>query len=40
MPFQSHTDWLKTAASLRHLSELNEKLKVLEKQIAKLELKN
>jgi UDP-3-O-[3-hydroxymyristoyl] glucosamine N-acyltransferase len=38
MPFQTHDEWLKTAASLRHLTELNEKLKKLEHQVA--ELKN
>ena len=36
MPFQSHDEWLKTAASLRHLTELNEKLKRLENQLAEL----
>jgi UDP-3-O-[3-hydroxymyristoyl] glucosamine N-acyltransferase len=36
MPFQSHEEWLKTAASLRHLTELNEKLKRLENQLAEL----
>jgi UDP-3-O-[3-hydroxymyristoyl] glucosamine N-acyltransferase len=40
MPFQAHEDWLRTAASLRHLDEMNEKLKKLEKQLAKLNLKN
>jgi UDP-3-O-[3-hydroxymyristoyl] glucosamine N-acyltransferase len=40
MPFQSHQNWLKTAASLRHLTELNEKVKQLEHQIAELNLKN
>ena len=34
MPFQSHHDWLKTAASLRHLSEMTERIKQLEQQIA------
>jgi len=34
MPFQSHVDWLKTAASLRHLSEMAERIKQLEQQIA------
>jgi UDP-3-O-[3-hydroxymyristoyl] glucosamine N-acyltransferase len=34
MPFQSHHDWLKTAASLRHLSEMAERIKQLEQQIA------
>ena len=36
MPFQTHDEWLKTAASLRHLTELNEKLKRLENQLAEL----
>ena len=36
MPFQTHGEWLKTAASLRHLTELNEKLKRLENQLAEL----
>lgn len=39
MPFQAHDDWLKTAASLRHLTELTEKLKALENQVAELHLK-
>jgi UDP-3-O-[3-hydroxymyristoyl] glucosamine N-acyltransferase len=34
MPFQSHGDWLKTAASLRHLTEMAERIKQLEQQIA------
>ncbi len=40
MPFQTHDEWLKTAASLRHLTELNEKLKVLENQLAELKQKD
>ena len=40
MPFQAHHDWLKTAANIRHLTELNEKVKQLEHQIAELNLKN
>jgi UDP-3-O-[3-hydroxymyristoyl] glucosamine N-acyltransferase len=40
MPFQAHSEWLKTAASVRHLTELNEKVKQLEHQIAELNLKN
>jgi UDP-3-O-[3-hydroxymyristoyl] glucosamine N-acyltransferase len=40
MPFQTHDEWLKTAANLRHLTELNEKLKKLEHQVAELKLKN
>lgn len=37
MPFQTHAEWLKTAASLRHLSEMNERIKLLEKQIEQLQ---
>jgi len=40
MPFQTHDEWLKTAANLRHLTELNEKLKKLEQQVAELKLTN
>ncbi|CEN55902.1 UDP-3-O-(3-hydroxymyristoyl)glucosamine N-acyltransferase [Candidatus Methylopumilus turicensis] len=40
MPFQKHEDWLKTAASLRHLTEVTEKIKVLENTLAQLKLKN
>ncbi len=40
MPFQSHGEWLKTAANLRHLSDLNEKLQKLEHQLAELKIKN
>jgi len=36
MPFQSHEEWLKTAASLRHLSGMADKIKVLEKEISAL----
>jgi len=36
MPFQAHGDWLRTAASLRHLDEMHEKLIKLEKQLAEL----
>jgi len=32
MPFQTHENWLRTAANLRHLTDLNEKLKQLEKK--------
>ena len=34
MPFQSHAEWLKTAANLRRLSDLAERVKQLEKEIA------
>jgi UDP-3-O-[3-hydroxymyristoyl] glucosamine N-acyltransferase len=40
MPFQTHDNWLRTAANLRHLTELNEKLKQLEKEIAEIKSKN
>lgn len=40
MPFQRHEDWLKTAASLRHLTEINEKLKALENTLAALKSKD
>ena len=36
MPFQRHEDWLKTAASLRHLADLSDKLKQLEIGLAEL----
>jgi len=36
MPFQEHSEWLKTAANLRRFAELTDKIKSLEKQIASL----
>lgn len=33
MPFQPHNEWLKTAADLRHLHDLKEKVHELEKQV-------
>lgn len=33
MPFQSHGDWLKTAANIRRLGELTERVKQLEKEL-------
>jgi UDP-3-O-[3-hydroxymyristoyl] glucosamine N-acyltransferase len=33
MPFQSHAEWLKTAANLRHLADLTDRIKQLEKQV-------
>jgi len=36
MPFQSHAEWLKTAANLRHLGDLTDRIKQLEKQVATL----
>ncbi|MDR5171475.1 UDP-3-O-(3-hydroxymyristoyl)glucosamine N-acyltransferase [Methylobacillus flagellatus] len=37
MPFQSHEDWLRTAAGIRRLGELAERVKQLEKQLAPLQ---
>lgn len=37
MPFQTHDDWLKTAAQIRHLDELSERVKQLEKILSKLD---
>jgi UDP-3-O-[3-hydroxymyristoyl] glucosamine N-acyltransferase len=34
MPFQTHEEWLRTAASLRHLDGMTQRLKALEKEIA------
>ncbi|MPS48985.1 UDP-3-O-(3-hydroxymyristoyl)glucosamine N-acyltransferase [Methylobacillus sp.] len=34
MPFQSHDEWLRTAAGIRRLGELAERVKQLEKQLA------
>lgn len=34
MPFQAHEEWLRTAASLRHLDGMTQRLKALEKEIA------
>ncbi len=36
MPFQEHDVWLKTAANIRHLSQLTDKIKALEEAIKKL----
>lgn len=36
MPFQEHDVWLKTAANIRHLSQLTDKIKALEEAIEKL----
>ena len=36
MPFQAHAEWLKTAANLRHLGDLTDRIKQLEKQVATL----
>jgi UDP-3-O-[3-hydroxymyristoyl] glucosamine N-acyltransferase len=36
MPFQTHKAWLNTAAKIRHLDDLSNKIKVLEKELALL----
>ena len=36
MPSQAHEDWLKTAANIRHLSQLTDKIKTLEANVAQL----
>ncbi|MES2012670.1 MAG: UDP-3-O-(3-hydroxymyristoyl)glucosamine N-acyltransferase [Pseudomonadota bacterium] len=36
MPFQTHKAWLNTAAKIRHLDDLSDKIKLLEKEIALL----
>lgn len=37
MPFQAHEEWLKTAANIRRLGELTERVKQLEKQLKSLD---
>lgn len=37
MPFQSHDEWLRTAAGIRRLGELAERVKQLEKQLSSLQ---
>ena len=39
MPFQTHKAWLNTAAKIRHLDDLADKIKQLEKEIALLKSK-
>lgn len=39
MPFQTHKAWLNTAAKIRHLDDLSDKIKQLEKEIALLKSK-
>jgi UDP-3-O-[3-hydroxymyristoyl] glucosamine N-acyltransferase len=39
MPFQEHDAWLKTAANIRHLGQLSDKIKVLEETIEQLSQK-
>jgi UDP-3-O-[3-hydroxymyristoyl] glucosamine N-acyltransferase len=36
MPFQAHSDWLKTAAHIRQLGDLVTRIKQLENQVAAL----
>ncbi|NOT67643.1 MAG: UDP-3-O-(3-hydroxymyristoyl)glucosamine N-acyltransferase [Methylophilaceae bacterium] len=38
MPFQSHQEWLKTAANIRRLGDLSERVKWLEKKLAATEV--
>ena len=40
MPSQEHEAWLKTAANIRHLTQLTDKIKTLEVAIAQLTLQN
>lgn len=40
MPFQTHEDWRKTAASIRHLSELSDRIKQLENILKSTEKPN
>jgi UDP-3-O-[3-hydroxymyristoyl] glucosamine N-acyltransferase len=40
MPSQEHDVWLKTAANIRHLSQLTDKIKTLEVAIAQLNLQS
>jgi len=40
MPSQEHDVWLKTAANIRHLSQLTDKIKTLEAAIAQLNLQS
>jgi UDP-3-O-[3-hydroxymyristoyl] glucosamine N-acyltransferase len=37
MPFQPHDTWLKTAANIRHLSQLTDRIKVLESALESIE---
>lgn len=34
MPFQTHDEWLKTAAGIRRLDDMAQRLKQLEKELA------
>jgi UDP-3-O-[3-hydroxymyristoyl] glucosamine N-acyltransferase len=40
MPFQTHKEWLITAAKIRHLDDLSDKIKQLEKDLALLKSSN
>ena len=40
MPFQTHKAWLNTAAKIRHLDDLSDKIKQLEKALALLKSNN
>lgn len=40
MPFQTHAEWLKTAANVRHLEAMSQRLKQLEKEIAALKVQS
>jgi UDP-3-O-[3-hydroxymyristoyl] glucosamine N-acyltransferase len=39
MPFQEHEAWLKTAANIRHLDQLTDKIRVLEQTVIQLSQK-
>jgi UDP-3-O-[3-hydroxymyristoyl] glucosamine N-acyltransferase len=39
MPFQEHETWLKTAANIRHLGQLTDKIRVLEETVQQLNQK-
>jgi len=38
MPFQSHDDWLKTAANIRRLGDLSDRVKQLEKALGNIQI--
>lgn len=38
MPFQAHEDWLRTAASLRHVTDYAERIRKLEKALASFQM--
>ncbi|HEY0562517.1 MAG TPA: UDP-3-O-(3-hydroxymyristoyl)glucosamine N-acyltransferase [Methylophilus sp.] len=40
MPFQEHDAWLKTAANIRHLNQLTDKIKALEQAVNQLNAKD